>query len=475
MHLKIATSIRQFILIGFFLVVLPLTIALVNTYYQVGSLSSLMQKTLSEASTSIESSRIIVSQVLNLERVAGQYWVLRESPLLQRYKDQHTQLMAEMVKLQNNTLNPAILEKLSRLEVTETQLFKKLLSAPKKPDEKAKMDDLPDLSSMVRDLPQDVSKNASEKSMAMNESIDEVKQLILFQVLTIIPLALFIATVFSILISRPLNQLGRFINKLGTADFTDPVSVGGPQDIQQLGQRLDWLRQQLDKLEQQKLVFLQHVSHELKTPLTAIREGIALLQDRVTGPLSPDQAEVVDILHNNELQLQKEVEALLDFNLALSQEKPDNAELIVFDQLIKDTITKHQLTIKSRAITVKMNLAEINLSGDRVQLATVIDNLFSNALKYSPKNTTIYLKLDEVVDGIQLDVIDNGPGIEPQDEEQIFEPFYQGSHAHKGSVSGTGLGLAIANRYVLLHNGSINVINSTSGAHFRVYLPLKAK
>ena len=474
MRLTIATSIRQLILIGFFLVVLPLTIALINTFYQVDSLSRQMQQTLAETSSTTESSRIIVSQVLNLERTAGQYWVLREAALLQRYQDQHQQLLDSIQSFRNNSLNPVILERIMQLTFAEKQLYDKLQLAPKEPQGTSELKNLSNLSALVRDLPLDVSSSVSEKSRTMNRSIYQVKRLLLFQALTLIPLALLIATVFSVLITRPLHQLGRTINKLGSADFTSPVSVKGPQDIQQLGRRLDWLRQQLAELDQQKLVFLQHVSHELKTPLTAICEGIALLQDRITGPLTSEQAEIVDILHTNELQLQKEVEALLDFNFALSQKKPNNAELIFFDQLIQKTIAKHQLEIMSRSVTMHTNLAKISLKGDRIQLATVIDNLISNAIKYSPKHSRIVISLKEHKHRVQLDVIDNGPGIDPQDETRIFEPFYQGSHAQQGSVSGTGLGLAIANRYVLLHHGSISVINSTSGAHFRVYLPLQA-
>jgi two-component system sensor histidine kinase GlrK len=260
---------------------------------------------------------------------------------------------------------------------------------------------------------------------------------------------------------------------LGGADFESAVKVEGPHDIQQLGHRLDWLRRQLAELDQQKLLFLQHVSHELKTPLTAIREGIALLQDRIAGPLTSDQAEIVDILHTNDLQLQKEVEALLDFNLALNQEKPDSAELISFDQLIQDTVAKHQLEFMSRSITLETSLAPVKLKGDRVQLMSVVDNLLSNAIKHSPRDSRIDILLAEDKQNAQLDVIDNGPGIDQDDETRIFEPFYQGSDAQQGAVSGTGLGLAIANRYVLLHHGSINVINSTKGAHFRVVLPLQ--
>lgn len=474
MRFTIATSIRQLILIGFFLVVLPLTIALISTFYQVDSLSRQMQKTLSETSSATESSRIIVSQVLNLERTAGQYWVLRETALLQRYQNQRLQLLSSIQSFRENLLNQIILERISKLTFIEEQLYEKLQRAAKEPDETSELKNLADLSALVSNLPLDVSRSVSENSRAMSKRIYRVERLLLFQVLALIPLALFIATVFSVLITRPLRQLGRIINKLGSADFTSSVSVKGPQDIQQLGRRLDWLRLRLAELDQQKLVFLQHVSHELKTPLTAIREGIALLQDRIAGPLTSDQAEIVDILHKNGLQLQKEVEALLDFNLALSQEKPSNAEQILFDQLIQQTVAKHQLEFMSRSITMHTNLAKISLKGDRTQLATVIDNLLSNAIKHSPKNSRINVSLMERNNRVQLDVIDSGPGIDPQDKIRIFEPFYQGSHAQQGAVSGTGLGLAIANRYVLLHHGSISVINSTSGAHFRVYLPLQA-
>jgi len=470
----VATSVSQLILIGYFLVVLPLTIALISTFYQVDSLSRQMHETLSETSSATESSRIIISQVLNLERTAGQYWVLREAALLQRYQIQRHQLLSSIQSFRENPLNPVILERIAHLTTAEKKLYEKLEQASKEPDGTSELNNLSDLSALVRALPEDVSSSVSEKSEAMSERIKSVERMLLLQVLALIPLALLIATVFSVLITRPLRRLGQIINKLGSADFASAVSVDGPHDIQQLGRRLDWLRRQLAELDQQKLLFLQHVSHELKTPLTAIREGIALLQDRIAGPLTSDQAEIVDILHTNDLQLQKEVEALLDFNLALNQEKPNNAELILFDQLIQDTVAKHQLEFMSRSITMHTNLAKVKLKGDRVQLTSVIDNLLSNAIKHSPKNSSIDISLIEDKQTAQLDVIDNGPGIDQDDEMRIFEPFYQGSHAQQGSVSGTGLGLAIANRYVLLHHGSINVINSTNGAHFRVYLPLQA-
>ena len=474
LRFTVATSIRRLILIGFFLVVLPLVIALASTLHQVDLLSRQVQKTLSAASSDTESSRIIVSQVLNLERSAGQYWVLREEALLQRYQDQRQQLLDSIQSFRENPLNTVIRDRIKQLTFAEKQLYKKLQQAAKKPDETAELKKLADLSALVRDLPLDVSNNISENTRVMSKRIYRVERILFIQALALIPLALLIATIFSVLITRPLRQLGRIINQLGTADFASPVNVKGPQDIQQLGHRLDWLRQQLAEIDQQKLIFLQHVSHELKTPLTTIREGLALMQDKIVGPLTPDQTEIVDILHKSGLQLQKEVEALLDFNLALSQKKPSHTELILFDKLIQKNIAKHQLELMSRSVTIRTRLAKVSLKGDKIQLSTVVDNLLSNAIKYSPKNTHIDISLIENNQYAQLDVVDSGPGIDPQDKTRIFEPFYQGSHAQQGTVSGTGLGLAIANRYVLLHNGSISVINSTNGAHFRVNLPLQS-
>lgn len=86
--------------------------------------------------------------------------------------------------------------------------------------------------------------------------------------------------------------------------------------LRRLGQQLEWLRLRLLELDADKARFLRHVSHELKTPLAALREGVALLQDGVTGELTAGQREVAQILHHNTLQLQDEIEALLRFNAA---------------------------------------------------------------------------------------------------------------------------------------------------------------
>ena len=116
------------------------------------------------------------------------------------------------------------------------------------------------------------------------------------------------------LIARPIRQLDQAIRQMGTADFTHAIEVNGPQDLRYVGQRLEWLRTRLNELEQQQTRFLRHVSHELKTPLTAVREGAELLRDNVGGRLSPEQQEIVRIVRENTLSLQKLIEDLLTYH-----------------------------------------------------------------------------------------------------------------------------------------------------------------
>ncbi len=127
-------------------------------------------------------------------------------------------------------------------------------------------------------------------------------------------IALALAILFAVLIARPIRQLDQAIRRMGTADFAHTIEVNGPQDLRYLGQRLEWLRSRLHELEEQQNRFLRHVSHELKTPLTAVREGAELLRDNVGGRLSAEQREIVRIVRENSLSLQKLIEDLLTYH-----------------------------------------------------------------------------------------------------------------------------------------------------------------
>src|SRR6185503_20019354 len=105
-------------------------------------------------------------------------------------------------------------------------------------------------------------------------------------------------------------------------------------------------------------------------------------------------------------------------------------------------------------------------------LKVALDNLLSNAIKFSPQGATIRIRAVRNGTQVALDVIDEGPGIPPDERDRIFEPFFQGSRPGAGAVRGTGIGLSVVKEYVTAHGGSIEVLRSGRGAHLRMKLPL---
>ena len=113
--------------------------------------------------------------------------------------------------------------------------------------------------------------------------------------------------------------------------------------------------------------------------------------------------------------------------------------------------------------------------GDASKIRAIVDNLMSNAIKYSPRFGVVAIELKVRDEFAVLDVIDQGPGIDPVDRPRIFESFYQGKTPPGGRIKGSGLGLAIAQEYALAHGGRVEVVDRSDGArgaHFRVWLPL---
>jgi two-component system sensor histidine kinase GlrK len=250
--------------------------------------------------------------------------------------------------------------------------------------------------------------------------------------------------------------------------------VSGPQDLRYVGQRLEWLRARLAELEQQQTRFLRHVSHELKTPLTAVREGAELLRDNVGGKLTPEQQDIVRIVRENTLQLQRLIEDLLAYHQTRAME-PATLGPIPLPDIVQRVVREQKLAALARMISFDTRLKPALVIGDAEKIRTIVDNLVSNAIKYSPRSGAIELAIRSEDGNAILDVIDEGPGVANDDRDHIFDSFYQGAAPTEGRVKGSGLGLAIAREYATVHGGRIDLKQRTDGRHgawFRLSLPL---
>ncbi|AXA89801.1 ATP-binding protein [Massilia sp. YMA4] len=325
------------------------------------------------------------------------------------------------------------------------------------------------------ELAERVKEEVDRRNAAILAELDERRTILKGQVAASIGLAAVLALAFGLWLARPLRQIENAISRLGGNRYDVPIAVYGPADLRRLGRHLDWLRQRLAHLEADKSRFLRHISHELKTPLAALVEGVALLEDEVAGPLSPNQREIAGILRQNTVSLQTQIEDLLRYNAASFEAQTLRREPTDMGELLERIVDSQRLQWQARGLTVAMAGSAPPIAVDADKLGIVISNLLSNAVRFSPEGGTIRFTLDvaRAARGklLQLDCIDQGPGVAPQDAERVFEPFYQGERQPPGARRGNGIGLSIVREYVSVHGGSLQLMPSSKGAHFRIELP----
>ncbi len=468
-------SFLKFILLGFLLVSLPLVYALAELILSLDRLQVQGQHAVQEAAEAGRASRQLFEQAVTLERVVRQYLILEDPALLEDYARLRQDFRQTAGQLALLPLAPDQLKALEDLTDTESRLHQ-LLNAPQRPADTQLQ--LADGYARLADGAQSTlaaTNSLTERAIQRLQEIgSEGRQKWLYLTAATVAIALALAILFAVLIARPIRQLDQAIRQMGTADFTHPIEVNGPQDLRYLGQRLEWLRSRLHDLEEQQNRFLRHVSHELKTPLTAVREGTELLRDRVGGELSREQQEIVRIVRQNCLQLQKLIEDLLRYHQTRAME-PQALGPVSLPEVIHRVTREHKLAALARMITFEAQLHPVVVNGDGERIRTIVDNLISNAIKYSPRAGVIALNL-EVDEGCAvLEVSDEGHGVSPEERERIFESFYQGKPPAEGRVKGSGLGLAIAREYALAHDGRIEARDRRDGkrgATFSLRLPM---
>jgi two-component system sensor histidine kinase GlrK len=468
-------SILRLILIGFSLVAMPLIVALIIATVSVDRLAGESQHALFQSVGVTQGSQVLGETLTAMERNARQYQVLGDKVLFDVYEENHAKLVETALAL-----------KLLELAGDQYQLLDELLTREQDvhtilgghthdaPETKAALERFPELAETVEQIVANNRNLINRELEQIQSKAQQVQRTLVYQAIALVPAALVLTALFAMLITRPINQVDQAIRRLGDEKFDMPARVTGPRDLEQLGERLNWLRTRLLELEQEKTKFLQHISHELKTPLTAIREGAELMNEGVVGKLNNQQQEITGILRDNSIQLQKLIEDLLSFSIMRSRASTLVRKDVELKELVEGVLDNHKVALLARQLELRATLQPVSLSGDEEKLRILVDNLVSNAIKYSPDGSPLWVLLSKRGSDALIEVADAGPGIPDAERDRIFEAFYQGEPAVKGPIRGSGLGLSIAREYAQAHGGEIRVVTSgKTGARLRVVLPLE--
>jgi two-component system sensor histidine kinase GlrK len=466
-------SFLALLLIGFSIVVTPLLFALFSNSLAFEKLSEISENAVHSSIKVTQASRALAATVTALERSARQYAVAGEPTFLEAYRANRASFLGVSRRLGSMAMSDA-----QRLEV---EAIERQVEAIHQGIERS--GPVPEL---TRRLPREFAAVAEHTQALVqlgDQSIDEgIEQLrthavksrnsVFWLMIALIPSAVLLIAWFTFLIARPITQVSESIRGLGEGHFAKPIHIEGPGDIVKLGAQLDWLRERLVTLEAQKTRFLQHISHELKTPLTALREGSDLLSSGVVGNLNAEQREIARILQENSIELRKLIEGLLNYSAVHAQTSYLDASIVQLREVARRAVNDRKLAIVAKGIRIEFDCESVTAYCDEEKMRVVLDNLLSNAIKYSPERGLISLKLFKDQANAVFEVLDEGPGIPPHERERIFEAFFRGADVPVAAIKGSGLGLSIVKEYVELHKGRIEVLDGP-GAHFRISIPRK--
>jgi two-component system sensor histidine kinase GlrK len=315
-------------------------------------------------------------------------------------------------------------------------------------------------------------KGIDTRLLEVERGAQATQQWLLWAIMALVPASLALAAIFALFVLRPLRALDRAIDDLGRGAVSQPISIPGPVDLSALGRQLEWLRTRLLEIAHERNRFLRHMSHELKTPLANIREGTDLLLDGAVGPLDVNQLEVASILRENALRLQQLIENLLSYSAWQSSASTVELSSFRLDSLIGTVVDNQRLALATRNVALDLQVDDIDLVADRPKLKLVLDNLLSNALKFTPDGGTIHLRAFQAGRSTVIDLADTGPGIPPEERDKVFQAFYSGAAPQGGPLKGTGIGLSVVREFVQAHGGTIEIVDGQfPGAHMRIRLP----
>jgi len=271
-------------------------------------------------------------------------------------------------------------------------------------------------------------------------------------------------------LSAPIETMRNFAIRLGGGHFGDRLTIEQTDELGQLAIELNRMSERLASLDQERRAFLANVSHELRTPISNVQVTVEALKNGAA-----DEPELrdrfFDTIESETKRLSRLIHDLLDLGRLEAGVSYLEQQTLSLQGLINRAVKAMEPRMQTKAMSVKLDVMDLQLQGDSERLLQALLNILDNAIKHSQPKTQLSISGQRQGKQAEIIIQDQGPGIRERDLPRIFEQFYTTDPSRQGS--GSGLGLAIAKRIVEAHGGCILASSSVGqGATFTIQLPL---
>jgi len=246
------------------------------------------------------------------------------------------------------------------------------------------------------------------------------------------------------------------------------------ESIQRKMQGYERQLQDLEKVNHLKSEYVSHVSHELRTPLTSIKAYMETLENHIDDPTFSEKRDFIHIVSKETERLIRIVNDILDVSNIEFGQRPVQRVSFSVEEVINEVVSMLQPTLKEKRITIETIVPDSlpKVDADKDLITQVFINLINNAIKYSPKNTTITVRAEEKAVDLAIAIEDEGIGIPAEQVEKIFEKYFRVKSEQSRHYDGVGLGLAIVKNIIEQHKGSISVTSEENvGSTFSFSIP----
>src|SRR5436309_2126391 len=285
-----------------------------------------------------------------------------------------------------------------------------------------------------------------------------------------VALALVGTAVLAYRITRSLRQLSAATTAVAAGSYREPIPDAARDEIGALARSFNAMAAQLRRIDETKEEFYATLSHELRSPLTSVREAAHLLRDGVPGSLNPKQARLVTLIGHSTDRLLRLVNQMLELSRLRAGVLPLTRERVDLARVVGRAVEELRPQAEEGGLTLTRERVgeRFDVRGDEDRLVQVVVNLVANAVRFTLRGGRVTVRLVDAGPEIEVQVEDTGVGIPAAALPRIFDSWRQ-AHSDRG---GTGLGLAVVRGVVLAHGGRVTVESQEGkGSRFTVLLP----